>query len=569
MGQINTGLANNGRTSHYQISYDSSLSATDGRDRANALIAKCEEDFALMKSWFGGIDIPFNYPLPVHINNASGGASWHCPSRLQRGLGVGTSVEVNPGSGTPVSFLRYLLVSEVTEMFMLEQDKGWHEDESFVQASDEGSKGEGLSRFLGYQLLLAKGLDTSAVKTNNFLVTHLWINGPRLNYVDNNPDDRGADDINGCTTLFIYYLHDQLGKSINSIIAAGASTLAGVYKNLTGQTDGWSSFIGVVDRYYPFGYTYDPAGDGFFPVSNLSSLYLVQSQIILGYNDILEIHIDRPAMAEVNVHLSSDDDTLLIVPFDATIAIGATSANVTLRAAAKPLPFAAKPVVVHVSYAGKTLSTTVQVVPPTIASFTITPGTVVSGNNATGRLTLTQASKNGDVKVDMTNPDSFYAKVPAQVTVPQGSPFVDFPIEVPNQLLAFPTKTESIMASYAGTNLFATLLVTPSVVAGILKSLTIVPNTVVGGEIATGTVTLIEGVPVNTVVGLAALEPGPLRLNNKSAVASVDSKITIPPMSTAYNFRITTNELPPHTSRTAVIMAGAVVQKTAVLRVTG
>jgi hypothetical protein len=48
-------------------------------------------------------------------------------------------------------------------------------------------------------------------------------------------DDRDYDPTNGCTTLFIYYLFHQLGFSIKQIVGAGASTLRGVYTNLTGD----------------------------------------------------------------------------------------------------------------------------------------------------------------------------------------------------------------------------------------------------------------------------------------------------------------------------------------------
>ena len=47
-------------------------------------------------------------------------------------------------------------------------------------------------------------------------------------FVNNAPDDNGYNATNGCTTLFIYYLFSQLGYSINQIVGAGASTLAGV-----------------------------------------------------------------------------------------------------------------------------------------------------------------------------------------------------------------------------------------------------------------------------------------------------------------------------------------------------
>jgi hypothetical protein len=140
MGFTSAGLSNNGATTHYRISYDTTFSQTDGVNRAGALLAQCEQDFALMQSWFGGVSAGFA-PLSVQIANATGGASWN-----------GSSVTINPGTGTPVSLIRYLLVSEVVEEFMASQDKGW------FQGSDEGSKGEALSRFLGVQFKIANGL---------------------------------------------------------------------------------------------------------------------------------------------------------------------------------------------------------------------------------------------------------------------------------------------------------------------------------------------------------------------------------------------------------------------------
>ena len=53
-------------------------------------------------------------------------------------------------SGNP-AYLRYLLIAEVTEIFMMTQGRGW------FQGSDEGSKGEGLSRFLSGQFLAMNG----------------------------------------------------------------------------------------------------------------------------------------------------------------------------------------------------------------------------------------------------------------------------------------------------------------------------------------------------------------------------------------------------------------------------
>ena len=67
MAYTTAGLTNGGRTSHYQIQYDDTLSRADGMDRANALIAACESDFALMSDWFGNIPLTVGMPITVQI----------------------------------------------------------------------------------------------------------------------------------------------------------------------------------------------------------------------------------------------------------------------------------------------------------------------------------------------------------------------------------------------------------------------------------------------------------------------------------------------------------------------
>src|SRR5580693_5216409 len=127
MGYTTAGLVNNGYTAHYAVSYDEALSPADGVQRANGLVAACEADFALMKGWFGGIDLVFGYPIPVQI--AAGpetGASWNDPAPIEVDFGAGPTVSLQPGNGQSVALLRYLLVSEVTEMFMLTQGQGWY-----------------------------------------------------------------------------------------------------------------------------------------------------------------------------------------------------------------------------------------------------------------------------------------------------------------------------------------------------------------------------------------------------------------------------------------------------------
>jgi hypothetical protein len=233
MAQVTTGLTNGGRTPHYQISYDDSLSTADGRDRANALIAVCEGDFALVSGWFGGITLRESLPISVQIVTGPYASA-----------GFGPPIWLKPGDGGSVALVRYLLVAEITEMFMEAQDKGWW------GRGNEGSNGEPLSRFLATEFLRLKGLGSAP---GGFELSNSWLSSARADFV-NNVDlyDHGVDARTGCGMLFICYLRSQLGFSLEQIIAAAAPTLAGVYQNLTGDPqDPFPLFKEILDKAFP------------------------------------------------------------------------------------------------------------------------------------------------------------------------------------------------------------------------------------------------------------------------------------------------------------------------------
>jgi len=358
MGFTSAQLTNGGRTAHYQISYDETFSAADGWVRAAQLMENCEDDFQLMQDWFSGVNFEFSFPINVQIVNATGGASWNDPPNISLPFGYSPTVTINPGTGTSSKFVRYLLVSEVTEMFMASQNKGWYQGASLFHGADEGSKGEGLSRFLGFQLTLARAFNE---RYAGFEVVRIWLNAAgRPNFVDNNPDDNQPDITTGCTTCFLYYLHNQLGFSINAIIAAGDATLGAVYRNLTGKNDGWQSFISLVNTFYPPGITYNPNGDAIFPVARLANLGTAQILSGESLNDRI-LSLDGTALAEVVVSLASDNPTVLTVPRQITLQPGTWSAGINLAAAAITGPV--QTVAIHATYAGTRLSSAVQILP--------------------------------------------------------------------------------------------------------------------------------------------------------------------------------------------------------------
>jgi hypothetical protein len=254
-GLTNSGLGN-GITPHYSFAYDEQLnSATHPGgpepSRTNALIAQCENDYNLMANWFGGIAPPFPLPLQVQVANAGGGASW------------GPPITLDPGAGD-ANFMRSLMVSEVTEMLMRAQGKGWFAPDG----SNEQSCGEGLSHFLAQQFQIVSGIGLNTAFAGN---GNIWLNsaltpvvngkdyGARSDYVNTTLEyDHGNDPGSGCAVLFIYYLFTQLGFPINNIIAAApgianaSKCLRGVFANLTGDSsDPFPFFKQLLNAAFP------------------------------------------------------------------------------------------------------------------------------------------------------------------------------------------------------------------------------------------------------------------------------------------------------------------------------
>lgn len=244
MAQITTGLTNGGLTAHYAFTYDGSLQQTATNPtgpepaRTNAVIAAVEADFTQMTNWFGGTTLSgVTLPAPVAVENAGGGASWS--------LSSGTlTVDIKPGAAGTSTTIRYLLVAEMVEVFMLKQGIGW------FGTGDEGSTGEGLSRFLARQFLDSNGLGAPPA---GFDVANQWLSGARPDWVNNNDEtDIAPNEKSGCATLFLYYLFTQLGFTVPQIVGAGADTLAEVYRNLTGDTaDPFPFFKRLLDTAFP------------------------------------------------------------------------------------------------------------------------------------------------------------------------------------------------------------------------------------------------------------------------------------------------------------------------------
>jgi hypothetical protein len=362
MAFVTTSLPNNGNTSHFAISYDDSLPSARGLDIARDLLNYCESDLALMQSWFTGVNFQFAFPVSVQITGDSGGASWTDPPDIALWFGFHPSIQIMPGPTPTTGLVRFLIVAEVTEMLMASQRKQWFGDTHFSGA-DEGSMGESLSRFLASQFLSATGISKAIFP--GFSVVPIWLNDPiRPDFIDVALDDIQPDLVTGCGTCFLFFLKDQLGFSIQQIIAAAAPTLAGVYTNLTGKTDAWQAFSGLVALHYPLGgSSHFPPLDNIFPVADLAGFYApaLISWVSNDTPNIARISLDHAVPAGVDIMLASDDAATIDVPQRVTLS---DSGFVMLDVPPQGAAFNSKVVNLTASYAGVNITAVVNVVRP-------------------------------------------------------------------------------------------------------------------------------------------------------------------------------------------------------------
>jgi hypothetical protein len=128
---------------------------------------------------------------------------------------------------------------------MAAQCKGWFANLAPAGQPGEGSIGEGLSKYLGREYALTIGYTYGQVG-------NLYMQSPRLDFVSQTNPSALNQAGYACTVLFLSYLRQQFGYALPLIIANGATTLSGVYQNLTGDSNNpFPFFKYLLDIAYP------------------------------------------------------------------------------------------------------------------------------------------------------------------------------------------------------------------------------------------------------------------------------------------------------------------------------
>src|SRR5689334_918984 len=145
-----------GNTSNFDVYYDNSL-GTNGQNLADAVLSNCEEDFAQVRNWFGGVNAG---RFAVYIDVGTFGA-WHSGCDA-------TDLHCAAFSGTNGGLVNMLNVAEMDEVFMARQGRGWN---------CAASNGEGLSRVLAAERYPSQ--------LDGFASGPSWLDSNRLDWVSN------------------------------------------------------------------------------------------------------------------------------------------------------------------------------------------------------------------------------------------------------------------------------------------------------------------------------------------------------------------------------------------------
>ncbi|HYZ85932.1 MAG TPA: SBBP repeat-containing protein [Bryobacteraceae bacterium] len=199
-------------------------------------------------------------------------------------------------------------------------------------------------------------------------------------------------------------------------------------------------------------------GPGTTPVFSLATVTTNPSAVTGGTGSTGTVSVNAPAPANVVVSLASSDPNVVSIPASATIAQGASSANVAITTSPVTTGVA---VTISASYNGVTKTTTLSILTPPpspiLTNLVTSPSTVTGGDSVTGAVVLSMAVWNSGFPVALSS-NHPAASTPASVTVPQGSQSAAFPITT----TAVTTSTvATITATAAGVTKTTSLTINP------------------------------------------------------------------------------------------------------------
>lgn len=238
------GAVPSGIRPNFEVFADVALGAR-GLTIAQSILGSCERDYETVRGFFGDADLP-GLPVRVVISRLPEDArAFHYEDCCDVYCDALTTPTLDP------RYTAFLLVSQLVELFMEAIGRGWRSD---------ASHGEALSRVLAAAMYPRQ--------ITSFASAAAWLNSSRSDFVNHS----AATDCNtvavGCGTLFLNYLHHQLGFPWNSIVLAGGPTLADTYHRLSGElTDPFPPFAVLLESQFAGGAHSELTTDNVFPLT--------------------------------------------------------------------------------------------------------------------------------------------------------------------------------------------------------------------------------------------------------------------------------------------------------------
>ena len=223
MAPTSAGLTNGGQTTHYQFTYDNSLGGTGGIEpaRTNQVLANCEADFNLMSGWFDNIALDVNFT--------------HCRQRdaKQRRGGL-ELLRPEPDRhhqprqpATPPS-------SAICSCRKWSSSSCGPRARAGTEAAPKEARGRASPASSAAQFLAANGLGATPADSPT-ATRGSRASGPTGSTTSITPTTAPTPSPAARLSSSITSSPSSASR-INEIVAAGAKTLGGVYRNLTGDT---------------------------------------------------------------------------------------------------------------------------------------------------------------------------------------------------------------------------------------------------------------------------------------------------------------------------------------------
>ena len=172
----------------------------------------------------------------------------------------------------------------------------------------------------------------------------------------------------------------------------------------------------------------------------------------------------------------------------------------------------------------------------TVSSLTFNPTTISNGGTSTGTVTLSAAAPSGGSVVGLTNDNqSIFPHVPSSITIPAGATTGTFQATA-NNLFVLSNTVVTFTATLGSSTAQDTVTVTTGIA---VKSISMNPSSVTGGNSSTGTVTIASPAPSGGNEVLISLSQNPPC--NLPVTLPNPNPVTVPAGQTSVSFTVTAN----------------------------